>query len=316
MRRAAIFYGIANSSTASLNKHLSNAPRWIVVLPLDGLGILVVFADVAHQLSPPGLHRGKYAAGYDITLNTPEPVLHLVQRRRVRGCEVHAHVAVLYKEVPHALGLVLSPSATASIRTDPGQSSAALSLRRLANSDHAMPASASRPIPSAPQSHHLRDGSCGAFAGTGASVAAATTACTAATGSVTEASSAAMGLSAAWPGIRVDRARGAPRAGPCPAPLPATALQARETGAPPCARNTSVRGVAPTAMVGGVAPSTLTGPEVRSRRREYTAPSSASAGERASPPACARRYTTVSSSGASPGPLGSGFVRRCWCRNA
>src|SRR6218665_877098 len=192
----------------------------------------------------------------------------------------------------------------------------ALSLRRLANSDHAMPASASRPIPSAPQSHHLRDGSCGAVSGTGASVAAATAACTAAIGSVTEASSAAMGLSAAWPGISVDSASGAPGAAPCTAPLSATAPQASENGAPPCARNTSVRGVAPTAMVGGVAPSTLTGPEVRSRRRECTAPSSASTGERASPLACARRYTTVSSSGASPGPLGSGFVRRCWCRNA
>src|SRR6218665_1769208 len=106
MRRAAIFYGIANSSTASLNKPLSNAPRWIVVLPLDGLGILVVFADVEHQLSPQVLHRGKHDAGYDITLNAREPVLHLVQPRRVRGCEVHAHVAVPYKEVPHALGLV------------------------------------------------------------------------------------------------------------------------------------------------------------------------------------------------------------------
>src|SRR6218665_1106025 len=57
----------------------------MVVFPFDGLGILVVFADVAHQLSPQALRRGKPAAGYDITLNAGEPVLHLFLPRPVRG---------------------------------------------------------------------------------------------------------------------------------------------------------------------------------------------------------------------------------------
>ncbi len=93
-----------------------------------------------------------------------------------------------------------SPSGTPTTRTDRArpadafQSAEAPSLRRLANSDHAMPASSSRPAPRAPHSHHFFDD--GSLAGAGGSAVAAA-AVTAAAGKATDALSAATGLSAA-----------------------------------------------------------------------------------------------------------------------
>lgn len=59
--------------------HRLNSARRIVELPLDGLGVLVVFTDVAHQLFVQVFHRGEDAAADHVALDAAEPVLHLVE---------------------------------------------------------------------------------------------------------------------------------------------------------------------------------------------------------------------------------------------
>lgn len=76
------------------------------MLPFDGPWILVVGTDVAHQFSIEVLHGREDAAADHIALDAREPVLHLIQPRRVGGCEMDAHAGVCGQEIGDPPGLV------------------------------------------------------------------------------------------------------------------------------------------------------------------------------------------------------------------
>lgn len=78
----------------------------IVVLPLQRLRGLVVLTDVAHELLVQVLERGENAAADDVALDAREPVLDLVEPRRVGGRVVNPHVRVFGQEGLDQLGLV------------------------------------------------------------------------------------------------------------------------------------------------------------------------------------------------------------------
>ncbi|SPK77026.1 protein of unknown function (plasmid) [Cupriavidus taiwanensis] len=89
-----------------MNWHRANSPGWIIVLPLDWLGILVVLTDIAHQLAIQVLHRSEDASCDHIALNARKPVLDLIEPGRVGRRVVHVNVGVFAEEVAHALCLV------------------------------------------------------------------------------------------------------------------------------------------------------------------------------------------------------------------
>lgn len=78
----------------------------IVVDPLQRLGVLVVFPDVAHEFLVEILDVGEDPSRDHVALDAGEPVLDLVEPGRVGGRVVHRHVGVLGEEVRHGLSLV------------------------------------------------------------------------------------------------------------------------------------------------------------------------------------------------------------------
>src|SRR6218665_2644566 len=84
----------------------SNSPSWVEVLPLHGLGWLVVLAGVAHGLSLEIGYRSEYAASGNVALDLREPQLNLVVSWRVGRREVHTQVLMLTEERVNQLGLV------------------------------------------------------------------------------------------------------------------------------------------------------------------------------------------------------------------
>ncbi|SPK77522.1 protein of unknown function (plasmid) [Cupriavidus taiwanensis] len=86
--------------------HRTNSSRWIVVLPFDWLGILVVLTDIAHELASQILHRGEDPTCDDIALNAREPVLHLIEPGRISRRVVQPDIAMLTEEGTYQVRLV------------------------------------------------------------------------------------------------------------------------------------------------------------------------------------------------------------------
>ena len=51
----------------------------------EGRGMLIVLADIAHQIAPEILDRGQDAAGNDVALDLGEPEFDLMEPRRIVG---------------------------------------------------------------------------------------------------------------------------------------------------------------------------------------------------------------------------------------
>ena len=78
----------------------------VPIRPLEGYGLGVVAADVAHELAPEVRRGRKDAAGDDITLDLREPELDLVEPRRIGRRVVHVDPRMLIEEGRDALSLV------------------------------------------------------------------------------------------------------------------------------------------------------------------------------------------------------------------
>src|SRR5713101_7103737 len=78
----------------------------IGVAPLDGLGVLVVALDVAHELPRKILHRGEDATSDDVPLDLRKPVLDLIEPGRVGRSEVEMDSRVIREEALYVAALV------------------------------------------------------------------------------------------------------------------------------------------------------------------------------------------------------------------
>jgi hypothetical protein len=78
----------------------------ICIAPLDGPGIAIVETDVTHELPSEVFDRREDATGDDISLDFGEPVLYLVEPRRVCGGEVEADLLVSSEEIVNSPGLM------------------------------------------------------------------------------------------------------------------------------------------------------------------------------------------------------------------
>src|SRR6202163_3356084 len=78
----------------------------IVVLPLQWGGILVVLADVAHELLVEVLGAGEDAARNHVALDAGEPVLNLVEPRRISWRVMDRYLLVLGQEHLDSIRLV------------------------------------------------------------------------------------------------------------------------------------------------------------------------------------------------------------------
>ena len=78
----------------------------IGVGPAEGTGLLLVGANVAHELAGQVLDRGEDSAGNDIALDLGEPVFYLIEPGGVGRGVVEMDFGVSREELLHPLGLV------------------------------------------------------------------------------------------------------------------------------------------------------------------------------------------------------------------
>ncbi len=79
---------------------------WIGVFPFDGFWTLVVFADIAHDFLVEIFGRSNGAASNDIALNPGEPVLDLIEPRRIRWRVMNLDVGMISQERSNLCRLV------------------------------------------------------------------------------------------------------------------------------------------------------------------------------------------------------------------
>ena len=73
---------------------------------MEGPGVFRIGADVANELTREVTHRTEYATCNDISLDSREPELHLVEPRGIGRSEVELYVGMLLKKAGDLPGLV------------------------------------------------------------------------------------------------------------------------------------------------------------------------------------------------------------------
>lgn len=83
-----------------------DSPANVRVLPFEWASRFRVSTDVAHEFSREIFDRGKDSASDDLTLQSGEPNLNLIEPGRNGRCEMKLHTGLLFQELSDLAGFV------------------------------------------------------------------------------------------------------------------------------------------------------------------------------------------------------------------